>query len=43
MKKTEISDRSVRLHLSEILSFLLLFRFYKFDLKILYIDEVGSK
>jgi hypothetical protein len=33
----------MRLDLSEILSFLLLFRSYEFDLEILYVDIVGSK
>jgi hypothetical protein len=33
----------VRLDLSEILSFLLLFRSYEFDIKILYVDRVALK
>jgi hypothetical protein len=33
----------MRLDLSEILSFLLFFRSYEFDLEILYVDRAGSK
>jgi hypothetical protein len=40
--KRDFFDRSVRLYLSEILSFLLFFCSYKIDLEILYIDVVES-